>query len=1104
MHKSFLKSLVLAVVTALTLTLSPSAFSQIVSSGITGTITGADGKGLVGATVTAVHGPTNAKFVATSRQSGNYDFRGLPVGGPYTITVTADGYSAESITDVTTELGELIDVNVVLKSDVLKLEKYVVSGSRNDLDSTATGTSSVIGKDSINNVATVQRSFADVARTTPFVSLRGVLVTRQQPIISAVGQNNRFNSVLVDGARINDQFGLNGSGLQAFGNPISIDTIEQFHVAVSPYDARQSGFTGVAINAVTKSGTNEFHGSLYYYYTDQDLQNANVFGSTTGLRAPLKQTTKGLTLGGPILKDKLFFFLNYEKFNSTAPDISGLNMQGTPQGQADFTAITTRLGAIKSALSNGSSFDFGTNPGATGSITQFNEIKLGKLDWNITKDQRFSIRYNKTSGELPDSGRFKNGGSLGTTVSAVNTGSGASANGITAATFATNLTSNWFKQVRNEEVWAAQLFSQWSADLKTELRYSQNEYTQQTPTPILFPEVRIFGVSGIASNGATVPGTQNTVLVFGTEVNRQGNVIKVNTKNFGANGEYLWRDVTFTGGYDREESKFFNLFRGGSYGIFDYANVADFLADIPRTYSRSFYTTGTVPADISNFAVNGLYSQAKWKVNHRFTAIVGLRYDFFTAGKRPPFNQALFADSGIRNDGSINGSHDISPRLSFNYALTESRSTQLRGGIGKFVGRIPWVIVSNSYGNSGVDRFQVSQRSPAFNLVNYLQTQFDPTNPIGTSAGVPVRPQVNLIQNKLSPPTLWRGNLAVDQKIPGFFDSTLTAEVIHSRASKALFYRDLNIKPSFVGSDGRTVFAGALSSDITRVNPALYPNFTNLYEVSNNTAGKSTYLALTLARPMKNHWSYSLTYTRGRAEDAFPLGETVAGSFFGRNPVFNQNVAEVTRSAFEVRDRIQVSIAREFEFIKNSKTTISLYYEGRSGNPYSFVYAGDVNQDGVSFNDLVYVPKDGSDPVLGTLSSTAKDQLLAFVDQSGLAKYAGKYAPRHAFFMPWTNRLDLHVSQMIPLHFKNSQLEVFADFVNFGSWFSKKLFGYYETIQGGGDNELLATRTFGAAAYNATTGQLAMTGTAFTPPPDAVINNDLSRWRIQLGARLKF
>jgi hypothetical protein len=1087
---SFLKHLLGVVLAA---SLCTALWGQIVSSALTGTVRGPNNAIVPGATVSAVHVPTGTTYTARTNEGGRFSFSGMVVGGPYTVTVVAPGLRTAERTGLTTELGGTIDANFTLETaDIVKMDKFTVTADPTQLDSNANGAGTVIGAAGIGSTPTVQRSFADIARTTPFVSLRGILSSRTQPIITAVGQNNRFNSILVDGARINDQFGLNGSGLQAFGNPISLDTIEQFNIAISPYDVSQSGFTGAAINAVTKSGTNQFHGSAYYYYTNDDFQGANVFGSTAGTRSFLEQKTKGFTLGGPILKNRLFFFVNYEKFDSTAPEIAAFDPTGTAQGAADLAAINARLAAIKSGLSYGGNLNFGTFIGRTAPITQFNEIKLAKLDWNIATGQRLSVRYNKTEGELPNSGRY-------TTQNLAAT----SGSGIATAPFSTNLSTNRYLQVRSEEVIAAQLFSVWTPDFKTEVRYAQNEYSQDTPSAIVFPEVRIFGVSGLALNGTSIA---NGALVLGTEQNRHGNYLSVKTKSMSVSGEYLWKQFTLSGGYDREESDFLNLFRNNSYGVFDYANVAAFIADTPSLFTRNYYQVGTPASENSDFAINGIFGQAKWDVSSRLNVTFGLRYDFFTTDNRPPLNNLFTQVFGFRNNGTVDGADAISPRLSFNYAVDEARRMQIRGGVGHFEGRIPWVMVSNSFGNSGVGRtgetFSLTNPAggPVPSLTNYLRTSFDPANPIGTIASATVtRPAMNIVDDKLSPPSVWRGNFAVDTAVPAI-DSTLTFEGIHTRTDQALFIRDLNLKPRFVGLDGRQIYSGSLA---TAAN-ALHPEFSNVYGVSNISEGHSTYISIGLNRPMRKSWSYNLTFTVGRAKDALPLGETTAGSQFGRNAIFNQNTPEVSRSAFEVRNRLQFSLAKEFEFTKRGKTTISLYYEGRTGNPYTFTYASDANGDGVVGNDLIYVPTSVSDPVFANLPAAVAQSYMNYVDASELSTYKGQVAPRHAFLQPWTNRLDLHVSQKIAIY-KPVEIEVFADFVNFGAWLSKDIFGYQEIIRSGSsDNELAVVKNFGAATYDPTSRRLLMSGTAYVPPVAPTPDNELSRWRIQFGARLRF
>jgi hypothetical protein len=458
----------------------------------------------------------------------------------------------------------------------------------------------------------------------------------------------------------------------------------------------------------------------------------------------------------------------------------------------------------------------------------------------------------------------------------------------------------------------------------------------------------------------------------------------------------------------------------------------------------------------------------------------------------------------MRNDGTVDGSNAISPRVSFNLAVDEDRKFQFRGGAGHFVGRIPWVLVSNSWGSPGIGRTGGittlnTAATPVQPLLTYLQKDFDPKNPIGQVASATITgAAVNLIKDKLAAPSVWRGNLALDAKVP-FLDSVLTLENVTTIVDQGLFIRHLNIKPTTVAADGRQLFAGSVNTAANRI----HPEFSDVLKVDNVSKGGSNYLSLSLNRPMKNHWSSNFAYTIGSSKDPLMLGETVAFSLWQRNPIFNQNTPTLARSPFEIRNRVKYTLAREFEFVKKAKTTISLYYEGRTGNPYSYTYSGDANGDGQNGNDLVYVPTGLNDPVLANLPPAVAQAYMNFVNNSELKKYAGSVAPRNAFTAPWINRLDLHVAQTIPLQFRTLELEVFADFINFGVWLSKRTFGYTETITGGGDNELLSVSNFGNATYNAA-GQLQMTGTAFVNPAIATPNNELSRWRMQFGVRLKF
>ena len=723
------------------------------------------------------------------------------------------------------------------------------------------------------------------------------------------------------------------------------------------------------------------------------------------------------------------------------------------------------------------------------------------MDWNILKGHRLSVRYNETVGTLPQFGRLSTAGAFANQIVAAH---------VPASSAATALSSNFYTQIRTEKVYAGTLNDQWSPNFKTEFKYAKTSYEQLTTTPVNLPEVRIYGVSGTNISGAPIT---NGVLLFGSEQFRHGNVIRIKTQSYSANADYFWKNFTFTGGFDREKNAFYNLFRGGSYGLFDYASLAAFAADTPTVYRREFYVQGTGVAEESGFTDIGVFAQAKWDINSRLNATLGLRQDYVSYPIRPPFNQGLLTTFGVRNDGSVDGGETFSPRLSVNWAVDEARRMQLRGGFGHFAGRAPGVFISNAYGTSGVNRYGISQGAGQTNPVtpklgDYLKT-FDPANPIGIAStdlafNDPLgRRAVSLLQDGLKLPSVWRGNLAIDRRIPAL-GITVSLEAVHTDTSKALFSDQLNIKPLVVtatsgpaiGLDGRQRFNGGSGTA-----GAVSTFYTDVIRTRNISVGETDYYSFAIDRPMKNNWAASFSYTRGRSVEAQSTGQTVAVDGWTRNAVFNQNTVELGRSDFEVKHRVQITFARQVEFVKGWPTKASLYYEGRTGNPFSYAYTGDTNGDGVTNNDLVYVPTGPTDPKVDFSGMSAAQQVgyFNFINSSGLAKFAGGPAPRNSFTQPWTNQLDLRFTQKIPIY-KPAELELFFDFTNFGYWLSRHHFGYVNLLTNT-NNAVYYRRLMGTAAYNAS-GQIRPTYAA--DPAGTVIDNIASRWRMQFGATLRF
>ena len=431
----------------------------------------------------------------------------------------------------------------------------------------------------------------------------------------------------------------------------------------------------------------------------------------------------------------------------------------------------------------------------------------------------------------------------------------------------------------------------------------------------------------------------------------------------------------------------------------------------------------------------------------------------------------------------MDGVEQFAPRFAFNYALDRDRKLQLRGGVGVFLGRSPWVWLSNSYGNAGYGRGTTTLNGSTLTTVGPIPTlgqylggtfsntnpafKFDPANPLGTTNVAFAGGNIAFATPGIKPPTNLRGNLAVDYKLPRF-DSIFTVEYIHTDVMESFFYDNMNLVAGGQGADGRTYFRRYTSA----TNTALVPlgtaggisntrstAFTTAMALSNTDVGSSDYIAISLQRPMKNGWAYNLTYTRGHATEAQPAGSSTATSQWQFNVVFNQNTVEKTRSDYELQDRIDFTLTKDFHFLKDFTSSVSLYYEGRSGLPYSYVYSTDLNLDGNTQNDTVAVPTGADDKRFdfSSMNPATQTAYFAYLKTSGLDKYAGGYAPRNSFIGPWQNRLDLHFSQDVkvtgPVH-----AEVFADFINFGSWISKDVFNYVETLGSPGNSNQVVAR----------------------------------------------
>lgn len=1066
--KSYLKTphIALFVITCL-LGLQASLFGQgLTTSGITGVIQDASGSAISGANVTILHVPTGTIDRTTTGNNGRYNVRGLRIGGPYTVTVSSELYRTAVQNDVRIELSRASRADFQMQDtggEVVELEEFEVIGINDPLFNPGkTGVGTVLDQDALENRPQTNRSFLDFARFDPNAAIVGNASETGFGALSVAGQNARYNSIQVDGVKMNDQFGLGSDGLPSLTNPISVDALEEISIEVAPYDVRQSGFTGGSINAVTKSGNNTWHGSLYYIQLSDDNRGENV---TNGIEPLWDETTWGLTLSGPIIKDKLFFFVNYEEFERISdPPVAG------------FTPFQEDLDLIRSTIQSRYGFDPGTFGGLS-SLLKDDEKFVARVDWNVTEKHRLSLRWNKTEGNEPSVADFDDAGSSPET----------------------GFSSVFFNTKFLNDAWVGEWFARWTPNIRSEFRFGSSRFQSDPENPNLFPEMRIDNIRGTDRNGN--PTTRGE-LFWGADDSRQSNFLDVDTKNASfALDISLGGSHNITVGFDWEETRFNNLFLQETYGELEWEGIDGFLADELDFIARQTGIQGLDIAAQSDFTVLGFFVQDQWDVSNRLSLNFGFRYDTFSADNAAPENPGFEGAFGISNTNTLDGADLFAPRFSFNYALDNERKTQLRGGFGLFQGRSPGVWLSNVFSNNGVSTRSFFNGSPDFTSEEYIAgtapggaiNNFDPDNPVifldPNDAGVVGNQRVDLLDNGLEMPSAWKANFAIDRKLPWLGGMNFTFEWLQTWIKQGLGTIDINLAQAGTGPDGRALFGGNPSNN--RGNAAGYDNVLQL--TNTGSVGSSTNLSFVLSRPVKDHWFFNLSYTLQDATDAGRQGSSTALSNFADTPKFNQNSFEEATARNEIKHRILAVAGIDFELVEDYKTTVTLVYEGRSGRPFSYLFGDDVNNDDDSFpNDLLYVPTGQSDPLadFSQMTDSETTAFFSFLDTSGLNKFAGSHAPRNAFTSKWTHRFDLKVSQEIPIR-GPLKAELFIDFLNVLNFFNDKA----------GVVDEVPFQTFSIRGGEVVDGAFQYD---FSRAPQSSDNVFTSRWLLQTGIKLKF
>ncbi len=1056
------------------LLVSAMVFSQgVTTSSMGGKITDASGEPLPGASVVAVHVPSGTVYGAAADFDGFYRISGMRTGGPYEVTISYVGFNDDVREGLYLNLGQTQRISSALSESATALEEVVVVGQTGgQFDSGKTGAETNVSFRQVNNLPSISRNIADFARLTPQAKVTG------DDVISISGQNNRFNAIYIDGAINNDAFGLAGNGTnggQTGVSPISLDAIESFQINVAPFDVRQSGFAGGSINANTRSGTNEFIGSAYALF-----RNENFSGKTPvdlvgdgGEREKLDEfsaNTYGVRLGGPLIENKLFFFVNYERQEVETPQPFDITTYRGDATEAD-------LNGLSSFLTNNFGYDPGTFANSTESLTS--DKLIAKIDWNINDKNKLSFRHSYVKAVQFDAAA-SNTGSINFLNRSIN-----------------------FESITNSS--ALELNSQIGDNMSNNfvLGYTRVR-DDRDPVGEPFPSVQIFDAAG-------------TSIFFGSEPFSTANVLDQDILTLTNNFQIYSGRHTITIGTNNEFGSVRNVFFRQNFGDFRYSSLDDFLTgELANRYRHGYSLIGG-SGDESDGAAEfkifqfGLYVQDEVDITDNFRFTVGARIDipYWEDGRvNDEFNTntipLLEANGKDLQDALVGQSIDptvhFSPRVGFNWDVTGDRSTQIRGGLGIFTSRVPLVWPGGQYTNNGVSTGFTELFGgdvPAFIPDPNAQIQ-DPPQGSGAVGG-----QVDLFAKDFKLPQVFKTNIAVDQRLP--WDMIFSADFIWNDNVNAVYYENLNLP----GPEFTTTGAGSRPNyGFRRIDPT-YPA---IYLASNTSAGSSYNITGTLT---KNFFGPQLdataqvSYTYGDSDGIFD-GTSSQNSSQWRflETVNGSNRPELSTSDFSPGHRIIANSTFTFKWSETVRTRLGLFYEGAEGTPFSYVYTGSgLLEDTGGFSALIYVPaNEGEAQLIDSDDLTAAEQwqaLNAVIEGDDyLRSRRGQFVERNASRTDWTHIIDLKFAQEFGIKFGENihRLELTADIFNFTNLLNKewgvRTFTNFNQVQ------LL---NFEGFAADGTTPQF-----TFDPgveDTDNVIDDAglvSSRWQMQLGIRYSF
>ncbi|PWF40341.1 TonB-dependent receptor [Massilia glaciei] len=1134
----------LALALSVALAVSPT-FAQNTTSAVGGRVSGADGSPASGATVSIVHAESGSVSRVTAGADGRYSARGLRVGGPYTITIEKGGV-VEKVDNVYLTLAETATVDATLGAPAMQVVTVTGQAQSAKFNKSNMGAGTNIGRAEIDNLGSIDRSLADYARKDPRLSQ----TDKDRGEISAAGQNSRFNSITIDGVSISDTFGLEANGLPTERQPISIDAIQSVQVNISNYDVTQKGYTGANINAVTKSGTNTWHGSVYSVFRDEQMvgERYSPGNNTYTPEEAFKQSTTGLTLGGPLIKDKLFVFASHEESSSSrdAPQFGPIG------GSLDQVGITQDMISKTIAVARDKyGIDIGDSNVAFG--PQTTKESLVKLDWNINDDHRANLRWQKTDQAEP---RF----------------TGLSRTGL-------SLSSYHFRTTSVTESVVGQWFADWTPNFSTELKVSRRDWHKGNINNSNLPQVELEFTGPLPAGADASVATGARRLLFGTEGSRHFNDLSTKTDDIYASGTWVLGSHEIKFGGDYANNEMFNAFlqnTKGNYKIgctnqsatFQYQNPALLglncstssseliTAAVLENFRRGRLTSYSATLPVEGYTLDdsaakwslmnvGLFAQDTWAVSPRLNLTYGVRLDQASTGERPSRNAtaalaripagtvvngvATTRDTGgfgVDNTNTVSDEILAQPRLGFNYKLDWKRPTQLRGGFGLFGGSAMNVWLGNPFQNSGVGVYTVNCGGSSNPCAD--EGMFEPNPDAQRPARDNTRAAIlDVIAPGVGQPSIWKANFAFDHELP-WYGIVFGAEYMHTKANSSLFFENINLgAPTRTNADGREMYwtpSGYNASCFNTSNGTFKSGgvcgthrskalsnekFGNVIRISESSKGGGNLVTLSLTSGRGKELNWGVAYTRTDMKEVSNLGSSTAASVWAARATFNPNENVAANSAYLVKDRLNANLTWSHQFFDGYKSSFGVFYEGRSGKPYSWTYFNDMNGDGLTGNDLMYIPsKFGSGEVIflgdTPTNRTNETKFWEHVNANpSLLKSAGKTTQRGDSLSQWNNGFDLRFSQQIPGLFKGNKGVFILDIQNFGNMLHRN-WGHIQEInfdasgsggRGGGNARSFmeyAGMQDGKYVYN------------FSREPEFVSHKSKSQWAVQVTARYEF